>query len=381
MRHAIVQTAQPFGDTLLNDGSQRKNVRARPQAPPKTHGLCLVAAHGMSLIELVVVISLVALLMALIIPAVAKSRAVADQVRCQAHLSQIGISLANYESSHRLYPYLVNGVVRNSQGDEDGEKFFSVQVHLLPYLEQVTVYNTLNFSVPGPGPNNVTLLQTWPHPANTTGAAAVIETFLCPADPSSPTFTEIAGTNYRTNIGVTVFIGQRASILKANGAFVPFRSLRPADFTDGLSHTAMFSEKPRGTSPDQTRFNSFVGFWESNLFWTSLEDMVRSCSLVVPQNAPFQNRVGYSWLVPGYRLTWYNHNSGPNGSVADCTSMSGPGDTEVPFQGCFSARSYHEGGVNTLFGDGRVRLVSNSTDLTVWRALGTRAGGESVDLW
>jgi prepilin-type processing-associated H-X9-DG protein len=43
-----------------------------------------------------------------------------------------------------------------------------------------------------------------------------------------------------------------------------------------------------------------------------------------------------------------------------------------------TARSYLAGGVNVLKGDGSVRFVKNSAELRVWRALGTRAGGEGL---
>jgi prepilin-type processing-associated H-X9-DG protein len=44
-----------------------------------------------------------------------------------------------------------------------------------------------------------------------------------------------------------------------------------------------------------------------------------------------------------------------------------------------NARSFHPGGVNALFFDSSVHFVSESIDLLVWRALGSRAGGESVN--
>jgi prepilin-type processing-associated H-X9-DG protein len=49
-----------------------------------------------------------------------------------------------------------------------------------------------------------------------------------------------------------------------------------------------------------------------------------------------------------------------------------------PTFAAITARSCHPGGVNTLFGDGRVKLVKSTTDGMVWRALGTVAGGEVV---
>ena len=41
-----------------------------------------------------------------------------------------------------------------------------------------------------------------------------------------------------------------------------------------------------------------------------------------------------------------------------------------------NAMSAHPGGVNSLMGDGSVKFIKNSIDVSVWWALGTRAGGE-----
>ena len=43
-----------------------------------------------------------------------------------------------------------------------------------------------------------------------------------------------------------------------------------------------------------------------------------------------------------------------------------------------AARSWHPGGVMTMFCDGHLRFFSNSVDLTVWRAVSTRASGEVI---
>jgi hypothetical protein len=43
-----------------------------------------------------------------------------------------------------------------------------------------------------------------------------------------------------------------------------------------------------------------------------------------------------------------------------------------------AARSYHTGGVIASMGDGSVRFVSNNIPLAVWRAMGSRGGGETI---
>jgi prepilin-type processing-associated H-X9-DG protein len=47
-----------------------------------------------------------------------------------------------------------------------------------------------------------------------------------------------------------------------------------------------------------------------------------------------------------------------------------------PTYGAFTTRSYHPGGVDTLFADGSVRFMKDSVNGNTWRALGTIQGGE-----
>ena len=68
------------------------------------------------------------------------------------------------------------------------------------------------------------------------------------------------------------------------------------------------------------------------------------------------------------------HNAGPNRDVADC--LGGWNASASLDVGSFAARSYHPGGVQACAADGHVRFIRNSIQLSVWRAVGTRAGGE-----
>ena len=83
------------------------------------------------------------------------------------------------------------------------------------------------------------------------------------------------------------------------------------------------------------------------------------------------------WHAAAYASTMYNHVAPPNWVGVDCGTGSAipdvPGEHAV-----VSARSLHTGGVNVLFGDGSVTFVGNSVGLAVWRAMGTRNGGEAV---
>ena len=49
-----------------------------------------------------------------------------------------------------------------------------------------------------------------------------------------------------------------------------------------------------------------------------------------------------------------------------------------PTYAAITSRSYHPGGVNTLFGDGSVRFIKSTVAIGTWRALGSIAGGEVI---
>src|SRR5437899_10038416 len=89
------------------------------------------AARGFTLIELLVVIAIIGVLVGLLLPAVQKVRAAAARIQCTNNLKQLGLALANYESTRKKFP---------AGGDAKG---FSVHCYLLPYIEQETLYKQI----------------------------------------------------------------------------------------------------------------------------------------------------------------------------------------------------------------------------------------------
>ena len=73
--------------------------------------------------------------------------------------------------------------------------------------------------------------------------------------------------------------------------------------------------------------------------------------------------------------------AGDRGYPAPCQSLGGNAWWTPSGQGAYAAaRSRHTGGVNVAMADGSVTFVSDGIDLSVWRSVATRAGGESVSL-
>jgi prepilin-type processing-associated H-X9-DG protein len=102
-----------------------------------------------------------------------------------------------------------------------------------------------------------------------------------------------------------------------------------------------------------------------------MDEVMQTCSGPLDPQWPHFSFGGTTWVLSGPSQTWYNHVLTPNSAIPDCAES-------VDWQGAFTARSLHPGGVNVLFADGSVRFTSSSIDLAVWRALGTINGGETV---
>jgi len=212
-------------------------------------------------------------------------------------------------------------------------------------------------------------------PAKLSVGQEMIEVFLCPSDPGE------FGNSYRACLGPGPYsVGSHLSPGGDKGPFTVLAQYRPGDYRDGLSNTIAMSEKIRSDiNPD---WYSPEDFWYSGVdeLSTSLtaDEMVTVCSSLSGQPAEFFGRAGHTWFLAGYDHTWYNHAATPNAPVPDCsTHVRTEGISSD--RGVFTASSFHFGGVNCVFMDGRTRYISNDIDLAVWRALSTRAGHESLD--
>ena len=336
---------------------------------------------GFTLIELLVVIAIIAVLVALLLPAVQQAREAARRSQCKNNLKQIGLAIANYESSFTVYPFGKGASYGFLQAPVYAR--WSQHAMLLPYLDQGPLYNSLNFNLPPDTPGMAGVINFMPPyqspgGVNTVGSQMKVPLFLCPSD-ITPASSWEGQNNYVGNQGTwlcdrnmdTPLATDISPSERSPGVFFYLSKVRPADVTDGMSNTAFFSEKMRGNGAPDPKTDLFTMANQTSLGATYATCMATNLATATPLTSKW----GASWVMGENCCTQYNHVAPPN--TVSCAGLPFPGTmTNMAMQ--VSASSRHAGAVNVLMGDGAVRVAISSIDTGVWRAVGTRNGGEPV---
>jgi prepilin-type N-terminal cleavage/methylation domain-containing protein/prepilin-type processing-associated H-X9-DG protein len=332
-------------------------------------------AYGFTLIEAMVVVSLIGLLIALTLPAVQMAREAARRAQCMNNLKQIGLALHSYHDPNQCFPINWRGDLNRPMSVGSTQHFlarpYSALTRLLPYLEQQALYAGINFSV-----------QQYPDmqmsgvnfPQNETAYQTSVSTFLCPTD-SSATPTPFS-CSYRGNHGVGPAPFTSIQLVESgNGFYTLPGPLSAGDFPDGLSHTVAYSERLKGTGggSEVVPQRDFGEIMVMDHCMTRGADYALNCCRLASTHAfPADRLGGFTWFFGDFECTAYNHAQVPNGLIPDCIHV-------VAQMGIVTVRSLHPGGVNAAMGDGSVRFINGSIQRNVWRGLGTRNGDELVE--
>src|SRR5436309_15508339 len=162
------------------------------------HGNPEVTRRAFTLVELLVVIAIIGVLVALLLPAVQAAREAARRMQCTNNLKQVGIALHHYHATLGSFPvgffYAYRGVLAESS---PLQYRLSALAQMAPYLEQANLYNALNFDFPVGYKPTGGLSPFWPfYPANTTGMATTVASFLCPSDGAPAPMAGSGPVNY-----------------------------------------------------------------------------------------------------------------------------------------------------------------------------------------
>ena len=266
------------------------------------------------------VLAIIALLCALLMPAVQSARESARRTQCQSHLKQLGLALHNFEAANGHFPNL------------------GFPGSLLPFLGHQAVFD---------------LCSVTPF-VDATVSAIQIPTYVCPSDPTSANGVRNYMGNFTTGY----------QVYGSNGFFDwSMRPLTSADILDGLSNTAAISEVLHG---DGTSHRLRVQ-WRTPrpmILPVEFDEFANWCESIPPNPLAYGYQYGSGLGSPWNHDSYYNHVLPPNRPLC-----SNSGGTAVS---CYPPASYHPHGVNVLFGDGHVVFVSESIDREVWREMGSR---------
>lgn len=324
---------------------------------------------GVTLIELLVVISILVILIGLLLPAVQQARAAANRLKCQNNLKQIGLAALNFESTIGMLP----------SGATPQPSQISALVLMLPYLEQGNKYNQFN--------NGTYSLA---HPSNYTARCQEVSLYICSSDVSIGVSMDAAPpqglpalasgrTNYYGNAGAHGWWrDSEGSFVKPTGLAGVFgfdSHTRIRDIVDGTSQTALFAEIKRGAFPNHDRLdvvNVLPPGWgpinaNPGLNPNNLKPPI-ACNSV----ANGTSLTGLQYFRGTTTASLYTHTVPPNNVDRDCVALPSGNQFHL------AARSCHPGGVNVLCADGSVHFIKDTIHIAMWKALGTRAGGEVV---
>ena len=325
--------------------------------------------RGFTQLELIVALTVLALLTALVLPAVMSARESSRRMQCAANLSSFGSAIHAYQSMHAHFPPLIHRTEHMTPNPAGlvwtSSRPYSPHVLLMPHMDQTAIWQQIDL---GAYPPVRKRRDELPELFRT-----VIPVFLCPSD----------GTEFGNNYRVCTGSGVGPIEQSTGGAFADLDG-RPQMFRDGMSHTAAMCERMKSDEHtaeyDSERDYHFSGATFLPGGFGGPDGLIEICASLSSAPQAYDPYTGHNWHFGEYDSTWYNHVTGPNSPVPDCTIA---GATAPPMHhmgaitGIHGADSRHPGGVNLLLMDGSVRFVQEEIDLGLWRALATRAGSEA----
>lgn len=306
------------------------------------------AFPGFTLVELLVVIAIIGILIAMLLPAVQSVREAARRIQCANNLKQIGLAMLNYESAHRRLP---PGYV---EGDYPLPAYYW-SVYALPFLEQVPLYDSIEFDQPfnvSGTPNNLaaaTYLPVYQCPSSGVPTHAVDGQGIEGRSPS--TYLACASGRIAFESGQPPYVGDGSPQI-SDGLFFKNSRIKHGSISDGLSNTVLVGEALHDFSLggfDRSGGFEIVDHW-------SIGSDFHGGQNPADQSSDISEALGTT-----------------------ACQLNAIFDTSAPIDHKeLGYSSRHFGVVQFCFADGHVSALSDSAELRILSALGSRNGEEVV---
>ncbi|MFM8497998.1 MAG: DUF1559 domain-containing protein [Planctomycetia bacterium] len=365
---------------------------------------------GFTLVELLVVITIIGVLVSLLLPAVQSARESARRSSCSSNLKQLSLAFANYESARNVLPPLMrrygdDRLTPAAAGCEPNMAFRSWAPDVLAYLEETAIVASYNLSQ-----------NWWVNETNTVptgGTAGVLDpdptgnrllvrsqlkVMQCPSAPANRIQDKIetassgkprktgacgdyflvagTGTNFNNLAGLTAATGTVApgpgpteqwsgcaSSLVSGSVSRPRSTL--GRITDGISKTILLAEC--AGREDVWRAGVRTAANADNTAGNSACARAQGGSWATNDNPHGFGEKNTAWCPAGTSTL-----TGP--IPPDFFRVNGSNESGWLIYAC------HPGGAHVAMADGAVRFVSESTDVRILGELATRAGGEASSL-
>ena len=354
--------------------------------------------RGFTLVEMLVVISIIGILMSLLVPAAMSAREKGRVVQCGNNVRQLGLALISYESTFRIYPLNWGWTTDRGDASSRGQSWISL---ILPQLDSMPMYQRIKMGAP----LNFRTVDSSNRPIfdNSLVARTAMPILKCPTDitdgtaltsssdqvfgqllqplgeDNSGTSPTVAVTNYKACCGSMYPQTQTATIRRGrNYNYTAAQTgMDRRDYCGGIMC--------RGYNPTVNDSNKT----KEVLFPTSSADIFDGAGMTIAIGEALPS------ICPWSAWFWWNGSTAAAGFTGSAgTAYSSPinyslnrtrvdanflpsNSSYAPYFYGFNSR--HAGSAQFVMCDGAVHSISESIDRTVFYKLGTMDDREVID--